>query len=74
MTIIVCRPRSMVLSVRDPVGYGAAAAAPAVGAAIGALVTLLGAVIAEAEEEQQLTLDARILAQDGQVFHRLLAC
>jgi hypothetical protein len=115
VAIIVRRPRSTTLAVLEPVGRGAGTAAPAVGAAIGALVTLLGAplaaasrtatsglvgavrdldeagfdaafldrisrrfraggaVIAEAEEEQQLALDARLLAQGGQVFrHRLL--
>lgn len=46
--IILRRPRSAVLSVRYPVGRGAAAAAPTVGAATGALVTLLGAPLAAA--------------------------
>ena len=115
MATILRRPRPTTLSVLEPVGPGAAAAAPAVGAAIGALVTLLGAplaaasrtatsglvdavrdldeagfdaaflermsrrlragvgaVIAEAEEEDQLLLDARIMAQNGQILrHRL---
>jgi hypothetical protein len=116
MAIIARRPRDAALYVPDPMARGAVAAAPTVGAAIGAFVTLLGgpltvasrtvtsglvgalrdldeagfdaaflgrishhfragngAVIAEVEEAQQLTLDARILAQGGPVFrHRLL--
>lgn len=113
---ILKRKKTVGLSVGVPVDHGAAAAAPAIGATIGALVTLLGgpltivsrtvtsglvsavqdldvagldaafldrisrqfrvgggAVIAEAEEEQQLASDARILALGGWIFrHRLL--